>query len=134
MYLLSHLQTIYSWQLTYVSLDCRRNQEYPGRTHSNTRRTCKLHTEGFHQKDPQNLLAVKQQWQQVIQKQYIKKYKIRSNSNTTSLRLGHSEAELTTKKFNPALYGFWRLGVFNVFQSLIQEHITCWRIGLAYHL
>lgn len=31
---------------------------------------------------------------------------------------------LTTKKLDPALYGLRRLGLFNMFQSFIQEHIT----------
>ena len=32
--------------LTCMSLDCGRKPEYPEKTHANTGRTCKLHTEG----------------------------------------------------------------------------------------
>ncbi len=41
----AHLRAVKSHQLTCMCLDCGRKPEYPERTHADTGRTCKLHTE-----------------------------------------------------------------------------------------
>ena len=47
--------------LTCMSLDCGRKPEYSQRTHANTRRTCKLHTERPAPIREPDLLAVRRQ-------------------------------------------------------------------------
>lgn len=43
-------------------------------------------------------------------------------------------AELTAEQLDPALHSLWWLSVFDVFESFVQEHITCRSIWLANHL